>query len=91
MNVAKHLFGLALAVAAVYAGYVAYGEVGGWIRAVTQQPFRGYAESLGVSIETLRELRTVLTDLRLPLEVLAAFLGLSALHWLWMKFVGDAG
>lgn len=65
---AKHLLGLALAAALVWAGYWAWTELAGWIR---QTPSR--------------DLRVTLFDLRLPLEVMAAFLAASAADWGWRK------
>lgn len=87
--------GVAAVVGVVIGAYYAWGEVGGWIRAIAQKPMQEFAEPYGVSVATLREIRTVVTDFRLILEVLAAFLVLSTLNWLWVKittaFGGDHG
>lgn len=84
----KRLIGLALAAGAVVVGYWIWQDVGWTLNQITRQPFRDFAESYGVTIETLRATRTVLTDLRLVLQILAAFLLVSVLDWLWRKIAG---
>lgn len=75
MALARRLTGLALALGAVALAWWVYPQIGGWIRALPQR----WMEV---------PLRGIVNDHRLVLEVLAVFLALSALDWIWRKTLG---
>ncbi len=75
MGILSRLLGLALVVGAVWAAWWIYGQIPSYIRMIPQR----------VADVPVRGL---VNDYRLLLEILAVFLGLSILDWLWRNTVG---